>query len=56
MKANTVLLLQSILIFLQMCNVAFDTLPDPWPIVTAAFIGAFQFYVNHIGNQKVQPK
>lgn len=51
MKPNTILLLQSILIFLQMANAAVDTLPQPWPILGAAFIGAFQFYVNHLGNQ-----
>jgi len=51
MKPNTILLLQSMLIFLQMANAAVDTLPQPWPILAAAFIGAFQFYVNHIGNQ-----
>jgi hypothetical protein len=53
MKPNTILLLQSILIFLQMCNAAVDTLPQPWPILVAAFVGAFQFYINHLGNQSV---
>lgn len=53
MNANTVLLLQSILVALQMCNAALDTLPQPWPVIAAAFIGGFQFYVNHLGNQIV---
>ena len=53
MKPNTILFLQSCLIFLQMANAAVDTFPQPWPTLTAAFIGAFQFYVNHLGNQSV---
>jgi hypothetical protein len=53
MSTNTILLLQSILVFLQMCNAAFDSLPQPWPVVGAAFIGGFQFYVNHLGNQTI---
>jgi len=51
MKQTTILFLQSMLIFMQMCNAAFDSLPQPWPIIAAAFIGAFQFFVNHLGNQ-----
>jgi hypothetical protein len=51
MKANTILLFQSMLIFMQMANAAVDTLPQPLPILIAAFIGAFQYYVNHLGNQ-----
>lgn len=39
------------LVFLQMANAAFNRLPEPWPILMAAFVGAFQFFVNHIGNQ-----
>jgi hypothetical protein len=54
MKPTTILLLQSLLIFAQMSNAAVDTLPQPWPILVAAFIGAFQFFVNHLGNQ-IQP-
>ncbi len=53
MKPNTILLLQSILIFLQMANAAVDTLPPVGRTLAAAFIGAFQFYVNHLGNQSV---
>ena len=56
MNPNTILLLQSLLIFLQMCNAAFDGLAQPWPIIAAAFIGAFQFYVNHIGNKSEPTK
>jgi hypothetical protein len=51
MKPTTILLLQSFLIFLQMSNAAVDTLPQPWPILIAAFIGAFQFFIQHVGNQ-----
>ena len=51
MNTNTMLLLQSLLIFLQMCNAAFDGLPQPWPVVAAAFVGAFQYYIQHSGNQ-----
>jgi hypothetical protein len=50
MKPSTILLLQSLLIALQMANAAIDTLPQPWPVVAAAIVGGFQFYVNHLGN------
>lgn len=53
MKPNTVLLLQSILIFLQIVNAALGSeihLAPVWSVIIAAFVGAFQFYVNHIGN------
>jgi len=58
MKANTVLLLQSILIFLQMVNAAAGSefhLSPIWSVIISAFVGAFQYYVNHLGNQKVTP-
>lgn len=53
MKPNTLLFLQSVLVFLQMGNVAVDTLPQPWPVLIAAFVGAFQFYVSHLSNQSI---
>lgn len=56
MTTNTILLLQSVLIFLQMANAAFDALPQPWPVLTAAFVGAFQFYTTRLGNQTVPTK
>jgi hypothetical protein len=55
MKPTTILLFQSLLIFAQMSNAAIDTLPQPWPTFIAAFIGAFQFFVNHLGNE-ITPK
>ena len=51
MSTNTILLLQAALIFLQMANAAFNRLPEPWPIIISAFVGAFQWYTQHIGNQ-----
>ena len=54
MSANTILLLQSLLIFLQMVNAALGTslhAPVVVSVLLAAFVGAFQFYVNHLGNQ-----
>ena len=54
MKPNTILLLQSILIFLQIVNAALGSeihLPPAVSVIVAAFVGAFQFYVNHLGNQ-----
>jgi hypothetical protein len=62
MSQNTILLLQSILIFLQMVNAAIGTslhLAPEWSVIVAAGVGAFQYYVNHLGNQSVpavQPK
>ena len=54
MKPNTILLLQSALIFLQIVNAAIGNeihLPPAASVVIAAFVGAFQFYINHLGNQ-----
>jgi len=51
MSSTTLLLLQSFLIFLQLANVAFDMLPKPWPIILSAFIGAFQYFTQHVGNK-----
>jgi uncharacterized membrane-anchored protein len=57
MKANTILLLQSGLIFLQIVNSAIATgiegvhVNPLISICLAAFVGGFQFYVNHLGNQ-----
>lgn len=59
MKSNTLLLLQSALIFLQMVNGALGVELNPPVIVVVligAFVGAFQFYVNHLGNQIVPDK
>jgi hypothetical protein len=55
MSQTTILVLQSILIFFQMCNAAIDTLPQPWPVIVAAAIGAFQYFVQHLGNQSIPP-
>jgi len=55
---NTILLLQSFLIFLQMVNAALGTslhAPPTISVLLAAFVGAFQFYVNHLGNQSTPP-
>ena len=58
MNSSNVLLLQSALIFLQIVNAAVGN-EIQWPggcqVVFAAFVGAFQFYVNSIGN-KLDPK
>lgn len=59
MNANTVLLLQSLLIFAQMVNASIGTtlhLGPEWSVLISAFVGAFQFYVNHLGNSRVVPK
>lgn len=59
MKPNTILLLQSILIFLQMVNAAIGVswhLPIQWAVIISAGVGAFQFYVNHLGNQIMPTK
>lgn len=55
MSTNTILLLQSLLIFLQMINGAIATVTQNATIalLIGAFVGAFQFYVNHLGNQTV---
>jgi hypothetical protein len=53
MTQNTILLLQAFLIFLQLANSAVDTLPQPWPVIVSAFVGAFQWYVQHLGNQSI---
>ena len=55
MSSNVLLLLQAILVFFQMANAAFDSLPAPYPVLIAAAVGALQFYVNHLGNQTVPP-
>lgn len=57
MSANVILLLQSILIFFQMVNAAIGTMEHINPVVVlllSAFVGSFQFYVNHLGN-KIEP-
>ncbi|MFB3816005.1 MAG: hypothetical protein ACE14L_18030 [Terriglobales bacterium] len=58
MSTHTILLLQSILIFLQMVNAALGVTLHVSPAVAvllSAFVGAFQFYVNHVGNQTQPP-
>lgn len=58
MSTHTILLLQSILIFLQMVNAALGVTLHVPPVVSvmlSAFVGAFQFYVNHVGNQTQPP-
>jgi hypothetical protein len=55
MSTNTILLLQSLLIFLQVINGAIATITHNAAValIVGAFFGAFQFYVQHIGNQTV---
>jgi hypothetical protein len=58
MSANTVLLLQSMLITLQMVNAGIATIPSvptAVAVIASAVVGGFQFYVNHLGNQIVPP-
>jgi len=57
MSQNTILLLQSIGITLQMVNGGLgSTIKDPVvSLVIAAVIGGFQFYVQHVGNQSTSP-
>lgn len=56
MTPNVTLLLQSLLIFFQMVNAALATgtagvhVPPIVSMLLAAFVGAFQFYVTHVGN------
>lgn len=51
MSPRTILLLQTFLVFLQMANAAIEQLPQPYPILVAAFIGALQFYIQNLGNK-----
>jgi uncharacterized membrane-anchored protein len=60
MKANTVLLYQAALIALQIINAGINIdptihVPPLVALIVAAVVGGFQFYVNHLGNQKVEP-
>jgi hypothetical protein len=57
MKTNTLLLLQSILIVLQVINAGLAEVLPSTPVAhfialcSAAILGGFQFYVQHLGNQ-----
>ena len=57
MSQNTILLLQSIGITLQMVNGGLGVaIHNPvLSLVLGAVIGGFQFYVQHVGNQSVPP-
>lgn len=52
MSATIVLLLQSLLISLQIVNASNELdLSVLWRVALASFIGGFQYFVNHLGNQ-----
>jgi uncharacterized membrane-anchored protein len=60
MKANTILRYQAALVTLQVINAGINIdptvhLPPLVALIIAAVVGGFQFYVNHLGNQKVEP-
>jgi hypothetical protein len=58
MSSNTLLGIQTILIFLQMINGSLATLEHVSPVLTvilSAVVGAGQFFIQHVGNQ-AQPK
>jgi hypothetical protein len=57
MSQNTILLLQSLLIFLQVVNGAIGTLTHNATIavLVGAFVGSLQYYVQHIGNASIPP-
>ena len=56
MTPNITLLLQTLLVFLQMVNATLATntsgvhVPPIVTLILAAFVGALQFYVTHVGN------
>lgn len=58
MSQNTVLALQSFLIFLQIVNAGIaSTIHDQLvSLVLSAAVGSFQYFVNHVGNQTISPE
>ena len=57
MSTTTILFLQSMLIFLQMANAGLANLVHS-PVASmliGAGVGAFQYFVQHVGNQTVPP-
>jgi uncharacterized membrane-anchored protein len=58
MKHSTLLFLQTILIFLQTVNTAVGVtihLDPVWCVLIGASIGAFQYYVQNVGNKSEPP-
>jgi hypothetical protein len=56
MSATTILALQSLLIFLQIVNASNElNISTTWRVILAAGVGAFQYFVNHLGN-KLKPE
>jgi hypothetical protein len=53
MSANRILILQSVGIFLQMVNAQIGVITHNASIaaLAGAAIGAYQFYIQHLGNQ-----
>jgi hypothetical protein len=54
MKTNTILALQSLLVFLQITSAGFGSaqhIPFYVGILLAAGIGSLQVYLQHVGNQ-----
>jgi hypothetical protein len=59
MGQNAILALQSLLIFLQIANAGLSTLQGLHPIVpmlSAAALGGFQYFVTHLGNKSISPE
>ena len=57
MNPTLILFLQAMLIFLQMANAGLaGTIHNTTvSVLLGAFVGAFQFFVQHVGNQTVPP-
>ena len=58
MSQNQIVALQSTLIFLQMVNaqIAIVTKSQLVALIVGAFLGAFQYYVQHLGNASLSPE
>jgi len=58
MSQNTILALQSFLIFLQIVNAGIaSVVKEPLvSLVLSAGVGSFQYFVNHVGNQSISPE
>ena len=58
MSTNTLLQIQTGLIFLQLVNAEIATIPGMprlVPVLLVGLIGAGQFFVQHVGNQTLPP-